>query len=195
MRAQTRAIGGGHSAFSLNMIRSRTSTRATSQQWQSSGWSGFVEINWPPNRFPHLNARPHAVTSDYDTKYNCIAWALPDIRNFWSPVPGYYWPPGVAPGRSLEHYVAAYATAGYAPCGQDGSVEPGWEKIALYGKPSVLGHAIVEHAARQLRDGMWTSKMGQSEDITHLNVDDVCGPLYGQVLLYLKRPRTAPMCD
>lgn len=153
--------------------------------WQSIGWSGAVSINWPDEHFPHLNGCRHAVTSDYDTKYNCIAWAVPTIRDWWSLVPGYYWPP--------NHYVAAYATEGYRPCGQDGSVEPGWEKIALYGKPSAIGRAVVEHAARQLRDGGWTSKMGRAEDITHLSEADVSGPLYGQVVLYLKRPRAQPI--
>ena len=155
----------------------------------------MAAINWPANLFPHLNNRPHSVTSDADAKYNCIAWAVPSIVNWWSPITGYYWPPGVDRGRTVDHYVAAYATAGYAPCGQDGSLEDGWEKIALYGKVSVTGHVVIEHASRQLCDGHWTSKMGKSEDICHTGVDDVCGPLYGQVVLYLKRPRTLPMCD
>ena len=123
-----------------------------------------MAVNWTANLFPRLNSCPHADTSDFDPKYNCIAWAATDITRWWSPIAGYYWPPDVDRGRTLDHYVAAYATVDYAPCGSDGSVEPGWEKVALYGKTLITGQTVIEHAARQLRDGGWTSKMGKSED-------------------------------
>ena len=50
---------------------------------------------------------------------------------------------------------------------------------ALQGKPT--------HAARQLGDGRWTSKLGKEVDITHTLVG-LEGPVYGQVAAYLRRP-------
>jgi hypothetical protein len=62
-------------------------------------------------------------------------------------------------------------------------LEAGFEKIALFandqGQP--------KHAARQLSDGHWTSKLGKSEDIEHA-LHDLTGVLYGSVVLIMKRP-------
>jgi hypothetical protein len=63
------------------------------------------------------------------------------------------------------------------------SLEVGIEKVALFenasGKPT--------HAARQLRSGAWTSKLGKNIDIEHLDADDVEGPLYGSLAVVLVR--------
>jgi hypothetical protein len=45
------------------------------------------------------------------------------------------------------------------------------------------------HAALQLESGLWTSKLGEFEDINHLTPNAVAGPVYGGVLCYLERPR------
>ena len=96
----------------------------------------------------------------------------------------YFWPAGVPRRLTIEAFVEAYALLGYAKCG-DGSLEPGFEKIAIYSK------GLPTHAARQLSDGRWTSKLGQSEDISHDAVETVEGPLYGTVEVYMKRPQSA----
>ncbi|MCG8587287.1 MAG: hypothetical protein MI757_21490 [Pirellulales bacterium] len=44
------------------------------------------------------------------------------------------------------------------------------------------------HAARQLPDGRWTSKLGKAEDIEHDSANDVAGGLYGEVVEFMKRP-------
>jgi hypothetical protein len=67
-------------------------------------------------------------------------------------------------------------------------MEAGFEKIAIY----VDGDGVPTHAARQLSDGAWTSKLGEWEDIRHLTLeameDDGLGLGYGKVSLILKRP-------
>ena len=58
---------------------------------------------------------------------------------------------------------------GYAPIGEDGPLQDGYEKIAIYaldGEPT--------HAARQLDTGRWTSKLGKHEDIEHDTPGRVC---------------------
>ena len=73
---------------------------------------------------------------------------------------------------------------GYADCGMDCTVEIGFEKVAIYGQT-----LFYRHAARQLPNGKWTSKLGEEEDIEHDTPDDVAGGLYGEVVQILKRER------
>ena len=43
------------------------------------------------------------------------------------------------------------------------------------------------HAARQLPNGKWTSKLGRDIDIEHDSVDDIAGSVYGEVLRLMRR--------
>jgi hypothetical protein len=72
---------------------------------------------------------------------------------------------------------------GYVNCGLDAELQPGWEKVALYGNLYMY-----THAARQLVSGKWTSKLGALEDIEHDTLDDVAGGDYGEVVEIMKRP-------
>ncbi len=116
-------------------------------------------------------------------KYNCIAWAAGQQTQWWWPYehPAYYWPQGLPRAVSLEGFFQAFATIGYQRC-QHPDVEAGCEKVALYaldGRPT--------HAARQLADGRWTSKLGKDIDLTH-TLRGLEGPLYDAVAGFLKRP-------
>jgi hypothetical protein len=62
--------------------------------------------------------------------------------------------------------------------------EQGFEKIAIY----TDGDEYM-HAARQLEDGKWTSKMGPDEDVEHNEPEDLAGPCYGNVSIFMKRKR------
>ena len=69
----------------------------------------------------------------------------------------------------------------------EGSFEPAFEKIALYAQriPGIGWEPT--HAARQLSDGCWTSKLGTLEDIEHFGVDAVADGIHGTVVRYLRR--------
>lgn len=67
------------------------------------------------------------------------------------------------------------------------------EKVALYALNNALGQPVPKHAARQTVSGHWMSKLGEGDDIIHLHVEDLHGPLYGTVVAYLSRARTLPM--
>lgn len=136
--------------------------------------------------FPRLTADNHRVTSPYDPDYNCIAWSANDTERWWQP--GDYWPVtwpeddcGIG---ALER---AFLAIGYEPC-PDGSLEAGFEKVALYGAP-----LIYTHASRQLPSGKWTSKLGKAQDIEHDTPHDVGGGLYGEVAGFMKRPLPTPV--
>jgi hypothetical protein len=122
-----------------------------------------------------------ALTSPQDDRYNCIAWAAGDVTRWWWPDDDSYWPATVERVHSLDAFLAAFQTLGYQPCA-DASLQPGVEKIAVYGDGS--GPL---HAARQLEDGSWTSKLGPYEDIRHDKLEGVVCQTYGQPVLFLQR--------
>jgi hypothetical protein len=154
-----------------------------------------MPASWDPAKLPNLTDGAYSITSCYDTRYNCIAWAAGATTAWWQPENDYgtYWPDGAPTENIIESYVAAFGTLGYVEC-SDASLEEGWEKVALFGQ--VEDDKIVcPHAARQLPDGTWTSKLGNCEDITHMTLEVVHCDAYGIDFLYMKRPRAKPVCD
>jgi hypothetical protein len=136
--------------------------------------------------FPGLARAVSSITREGSRRYNCIAHAAGDNQHWWWPVPPgvqeVVWPAGVAREEPLSAFRDAFASLGYVECsGVD--LEPGFEKIALFAND----HGVPLHAARQRREGPWTSKLGELEDIDHA-LRDLEGAEYGSVVLVLKRP-------
>ena len=139
--------------------------------------------------FPALTKRGYWVTSPTDKRYNCIAYAAGDTDKWWWPLPAdikeVFWPAGVARAETLAAFREAFASLGFAECvGEE--LEAGFEKIALFAN----AEAVPLHAARQQPSGWWTSKLGEREDIDHA-LYDLEGPVYGKVVLIMKRPAAA----
>lgn len=145
--------------------------------------------NWDPSHFPHLDESNCELTSPTDNRYNCIAWAADDVVHFWWPdsLEIGYWPPNAPREETIDAFCKAYGTLGYTLC-YDCGVEPGLEKIAIFGMDDPSGSVKPTHAARQLPSGKWTSKMGRLEDITHGTADAVRGPQYGRLICCMSRP-------
>jgi hypothetical protein len=137
--------------------------------------SGFENLSGPTS---------FKVTSQPTKQYNCIAWAAGDSSNWWWPIEGKYWPAGVERSESIASFEAAFGTVGYVKCAS-AVPEEGFEKIAIYTKGQ-----RPTHAARQLPNGQWTSKLGESWDISHRLVAGVSGKIYGDVTVYMKRAIT-----
>ena len=133
--------------------------------------------------FPGLRGQPYRIQSPRDDRYNCIAFAAGDDRNWWWPDAAGEdtWPAGVARTETVDAFRDAFATLGYVVCAGD-QLEPGYEKVVLF---ALIG--VPKHAARQLPSGRWISKLGPSEDIEH-GLHDLTGSVYGAVVLVLKRP-------
>lgn len=135
--------------------------------------------------FAGLRTSLFRITSPATPEYNCVAWAASHTEIGWWPDPMqlYFWPPGIPRQVTMDAFVAAFGTLGYAVC-DTADLEPGFEKIAIYvdlsGRPT--------HVARQLRDGQWTSKLGKREDIEHQRFDALIGSDYGFPVRFLKRP-------
>ena len=94
----------------------------------------------------------------------------------------HHWPPGVQREVTLEAFVAAYNTLGYEVCNSP-AVEVGVQKLALY----VDADGSPTHAARQLPNGAWTSKIGDHEDIEHFTLECLNDGIYGRPALYMRK--------
>ncbi|MDR3678267.1 MAG: hypothetical protein P4N24_22495 [Acidobacteriota bacterium] len=151
--------------------------------------------SWSAAELPNLTAQTCVETSPTSTLYNCIAWAAGDPKRWWWPVNRRgisYWPQGVPREETVQAFVLAFSTLGYSPC-ENPILEEGVEKIAIYAKIA-YGQAIPTHAARQLESGEWTSKLGPLEDVRHLTLGAVSGPIYGRPMAFLFRPRIKIHC-
>jgi hypothetical protein len=80
--------------------------------------------------------------------------------------------------------VSVFECLGYEICAGE-HVEDGYDKVALY----VDQQGFWTHAAKQESDGIWSSKLGEYEDIRHSTPHAVSGPAYGQVMHYMRRPK------
>ena len=135
--------------------------------------------------FPRLQRSHCRRTSRRTKRYNCPAWAAGDNDVWWGPDQYSYWPRGVPRQRTLSAFIAAYHTLGYIECAST-EYEKGLEKIAIYVNESDQP----VHVARQLRDGIWTSKCGTLEDIEH-TLEGLEGKEYGSVKCVMKRTRSS----
>lgn len=151
-----------------------------------------AEAPIPSPSFPNLipgKAGNHRLTSWSTSRYNCIAWAADDPMRPWWPgsISGYpHWPENAINEVTVPAFISAFQTLDYECC-DDSQLEPGFEKIAIFAWPN----GEPQHAARQLSDGAWTSKMGAYywPDIRHSTLDAVAGPSYGNPVQFMKRKR------
>lgn len=134
-------------------------------------------------KFPKLQNDTYKVTSQRTYGYNCIGWAAGDSENWWWPSPDDYWPDDVPRVNTIENFILAFQTLGYEIC-DNGNFESQYEKVALYAVANVP-----QHMAKQLASGAWVSKLGPQWDIQHSSADSVENSEYGQVVLYMRRPR------
>jgi len=159
-----------------------------STKWRLTGLIGIALgdklINQLLGQFPNLQLHLSCISSPKTASYNCIAYAASDVNRWWWPdaYGQYYWPERVLRTASLPAFQQAYESLGYQLCG-NGRHEANLEKIAVYH----LNRAPT-HAARQLGDGRWTSKMGQWHDIVHTERCLTGSPEYGDIAFFMSRP-------
>lgn len=142
--------------------------------------------------FPNLQSdTDFKITSPRTPNYNCIAWAYHyNDRWMW---PGgqemkicdgfHYWPDDVEDSEDVTAFIKAFEKTGYTLC-DNHDFEEGFRKIALY---VVKDTTQCTHAARQLSNGKWTSKLGEFNDIQHGTPYTIEGKVYGEVYCIMKR--------
>ena len=128
------------------------------------------------------------VTSQKTNDYNCFAWAAGESDSWWYPSLDDFWPEGVAEIETISAFVEAFQTVDFEIC-EDEIFEDGFEKIAIYAND----YGQPKHAARQINDRLWTSKIGLWEDVQHEYVTnliiDINGKTidYGKAVVFMKR--------
>lgn len=160
--------------------------------------------------FPYLTKDLYEVTGDETIDYNCIALAAGDKTRRWEPDPTgvYYWPI-LKREYTVECFIEMFESLGYQKC-RCSLKKRLFEKVALYHDPvgcvefinATTYHPEVlpnspTHAAKQLKNGVWNSKLGDWEEIEHrtlkcLNGTDITGKRisYGKPIQILKRDLT-----
>lgn len=135
------------------------------------------------SEFPLSRNFPFIITSPETSSYNCIAWAygISDKR-MWPNSRYYWWPPGVSNKLDLNSFEELFKSIGYENCADD-SFENGYLKIAIYTKKN----GEPTHAARQLPDGNWTSKLGDSYDVQH-TIEGMSNGYYENATSFMRRP-------
>jgi hypothetical protein len=142
--------------------------------------------------FPNLiTDKNFKVTSNATPNYNCIAWACKyDERWIQPPYLGkpnldcvVWWPPEVEEGLEPTYLKKLFEYHGYEEC-ETGESEVGFRKVALYYKKDTDEWT---HAARELSNGFWTSKLGTFNDIQHGNPESIENDDYGKVYCFMKK--------
>ena len=131
---------------------------------------------------PTTLIEPLEVTSVATGNYNCIAWALENTSLFYwtGPKEFFYWPDNLPREETIDSFVQLFSLHGFEICAH-ALKEKGFTKIALFAKDN-----IPTHAARQLPNGQWTSKLGSLEDVRH-SLSAISGGIYGSVVVVMKR--------
>lgn len=136
--------------------------------------------------FPNLTKDTARITSQEDYRYNCIAWAGGDSKKWWEPSgKSYHFWLHHDLAYTMESYLKVFNILGFKEESDSSEPEKGFEKVALYVDPN----GIPTHAARQLENGAWISKLGRLEDIEHTTLEVLEGEDYGKVKVILKRLR------
>jgi hypothetical protein len=111
--------------------------------------------------FPKLFGGEYRLISKKTKRYNCLAWAAEHNDAWWGMPPDGVSPDDVLHDETVEGAIRLFEHLGFSRT-DDASLTPGVLKVAIYGDTE--GYT---HAARQLPNGKWTSKIGKLQDIEH----------------------------
>ena len=131
--------------------------------------------------FPKLSDEDFEIVEPASERYNCIAYAAGDTTRRWWPNEIDYWPSWATRDNRMESLMEAFAGLGYEQCANS-NIEDGYQRVALYGFQGRF-----EHAAVQMPNGRWRSKMGRGPVIEHLSLESLSGGPYGDVTAYMRR--------
>ena len=133
--------------------------------------------------FPNSLIEPFIETSPQTPRYNCIAWAYgTDQVRLWPGNPYYMWPDGIPTYNTIDSFIKLFASIGYIEC-ENGDLVEGVEKIAIYEYGG-----IPTHAAKQLENGLWSSKLGDAWDVSH-SLNSIRDGYYGKEVVFMSRNR------
>ena len=124
--------------------------------------------------FPYLARENFTIIAPASGQYNCIAYAVGDTSQPWSDEPGDYWPPEVARNPTVQGLENLFRWLRYQKC-HSPRLEADYQKVALYGSTGLW-----KHAALQMPNGRWRSKLGIGPLIEHETPRGLSGETYGR---------------
>ena len=131
--------------------------------------------------FPNLSGEDFEILAQPSRRYNCIPYAAVDTTQLWWPNGISYWPPWATVDNKIESLKELFAGLEYEQC-QYSNAESGYQKVALY---EIQGK--FQHAALQMPNRPWRSKMGQGPVIEHRSPESLSGEKYGHPVVYMRR--------
>lgn len=138
----------------------------------------FINKLWP-----NLSPSNYELKSNPTPDYNCVAWANGVNTEPIDLSLDEDGEPLIYPDLSSLPYIEYFQKEGFVLC-EDADFEEGFEKIALYENHK----GSFEHVARQLGKDLWTSKLGEWEDIQHTSLEALAyRNYYGTPKWYMKR--------
>jgi len=139
-------------------------------------------MTWLNVSFPYLRNEGFTVVDSPSDTYNCISYAAGDTSQWWAHVPGRYWLPSATRSDRIASLREVFTGLGYEQC-DDSHIEDDYQKVALYEIQGVWTHAAV-----QMPNGAWRSKMGEGPVIEHQSPESLAGGMYGNVHCFMRRP-------
>ena len=135
--------------------------------------------------FPALAADGYEIVGEPTRAYNCIAYAAGATQGWWTYIEDeyHYWPAHASRTPAIASLVEVFAGLGYEIC-PDAGVEEGYDKVALYQR-----NGEWRHAARQMPNGRWRSKVGDGPLIEHRTPQSLAGEMYGAIHCIMRRRR------
>ena len=134
------------------------------------------DIKLHPKAIENINL--FIKVNSQDDNFNCIGYAL-SINEFVSYHISRYWIDSVPRNASIINLVKIFEHFGFERC--NSLVETGYKKIVIYGN-----HGISKHAAIQLDNIWYESKMGSYEICKH-TLEAIEGALYGYPKVWMRK--------
>ena len=135
--------------------------------------------------FPKLASEGFEIVGEPTTEYNCRAYAAGNTGDWWWPDGTNYWPPWATLDDRIDSLQEAFVGIGYELC-DDGHFDEDYRKVALY---EVEGK--FQHAAAQMPNGAWRSKMGEGPVIEHRSPESLSGGIYGNATVFMRKSISA----
>jgi hypothetical protein len=139
--------------------------------------------------FPALVGKDYGL-SDEDFNYNCLAFAVGDLCNWWEPPrqAGRYWPPGFPEDGTVRTVESIIELFGFT-VEIDSTSLPKTDAIAIYAEGDDWTHFA------KFSNGYWSSKLGEGHDVTRVDLKDLEGHIYGKIVKILSRPNTIQVME
>ena len=142
----------------------------------TSSWTSLIA-----GAFPNLPSEGFEIIDQPSVRYNCIAYAAGDTTDWWEHDGRRYWPPHATRSNSIASLREVFAGLDFEQC-DDSRLEDGYQKVALY-----EDHGIWTHAAVQMPNGAWRSKMGEGPIIEHRSPESLAGGIYGDPTIFMRK--------